>query len=131
MTIIDRTDLKGEPSTKWQTRSVNSIDSRKLTQNVYPDLAKLGSSYFGFLQEHPWEIIFRLFSLEEKVVFMIFPLISFFPLFQVDPHRDRLGGLLVREAGPARHLPQSGKDSRLDIALGELPIVMQRSPDVR
>ena len=46
------------------------------------------------------------------------------PLPQVDPHRDRLGGVLVREAGTARNLPQSGKDSRLDIHLSELSIVI-------
>ena len=42
----------------------------------------------------------------------------------MDPHRDRLGGLLVREAGPARDIPQSGKDGRLDIALSELSVVI-------
>ena len=45
-------------------------------------------------------------------------------LLQVDPHRDRLGGVLVREARPARHIPQSVKDGRLDIALSELSIVI-------
>ena len=45
-----------------------------------------------------------------------------YPPLQVDAHRDRVCGVLVREAGPARHLPQSGKDSRLDLALGELSV---------
>ena len=40
----------------------------------------------------------------------------------MDAHRDRVRGVLLREAWPARHLPQSGKDSRLDIALGELSL---------
>ena len=47
---------------------------------------------------------------------------SYPPPLQVDAHRDRVRGVLLREAWPARHLPQSGKDSRLDIALGELSI---------
>ena len=45
----------------------------------------------------------------------------------MDADRDRVGGVLVREAGPAGNIPQSGKDSRLDIALSELsltPIVI-------
>ena len=51
-------------------------------------------------------------------------LICFLSLLQVDPHRDRLGGVLVREAGPAGDIPQSGKDGRLDIALSELSVVI-------